>query len=1232
MLKRLIIAAFAVSLVLAFGSIALADQFPGDPGQNEAPDHFIQNHPKLNDLVDARPEQPTFKKPASALQKLPIGTANPAPPSLIYFCDAQDYSGPGAYFWTIPDAFGDDLFNTRFTVEAGFNCTLKVAYFAVYGPAMTGTPDMRVYLWADDGFGFPGALLDSVDIPYALLPGGYAYVAADFSAAGWVFSDGDEYHYGYTVIGGPGDTLAITSDDGAGPYSGEERSSEYYLGAWGSMLNDWGGDYTFNIVSERCCSEIPFSDCYVQSYWQNITYIWRTPHTSFGDTAWSMRFDVGGPETLSSVDFFVYNDASLDPAGNNTIYVKVYDDDGSGFPGALLGSASLPPASYPFFPAVTSVPFAPLVLENTFHVAISTDGTWDGTGGIDPGDTYETILSSDGTDGTGRSNGSGDPTWPGPGDWYTMLGWWGADVNFLIDVYMCRDEFSDCSVQNWTDGVVDDSRAIPDGNPALLWAQKFFNSPGGAECELRQVKLHFVRLAADITAGRDSMYTYNTDIQIKTDNAGYPNGSLLHQVTLTPADYAAAGFTGPAFVGDFFITLDLNVVIPSEFWVVVDPQAPDRARGIRHASNLFTGGGGNVDGMATLYGVDSLYYTVFEFFGTPNDGALDINANVCCVPFSGRVCAPPDDWSSRSHDLGRTGASQLAIEDAWCDLTVDWFYDDVDANTSAQTMSPVVYDGRAYQVVETGSVGSYVRVFDLATGALVYTITLPAPANFTENDPLIVGGFLYIAGGDSRIVYKYDITTSPATFVWSSAALTATGGPLRRANIMLVNVGGTDVLYFGSQLGRAFAMNAGTGALYGGWATNPITLDAGQLVQGSATNGSLLYFGTRLAGVNGDIWAIDPATGATAWKLSTAGGLQGIPLNPGLGNPVITEGFGSFATEAGVIYAGSNLQTRSFPADGVFYRIDAATGALLSATNNNGMLFANPIIDVNLVYCPTTTGFAPTPLGADMVAFNKLTGALAWVAENYEEGGINSDGTIRRYFANGLLTCEPEPAVDIIVAGTESGFLHFWNSLDGTELFRRNWDYGIGTGHFANGSAIGLDSAGDVHILNGAFRGSLVSLSKGDDRPRLEIQDWDPNVAVEFSVSTSEIYTVPNIIVNTGCADLTFNAVNVDDATFGPTDPHISPFTPVRPGILNAATMIAEQMASKARLFAKEAIEAGSNDFAIMSTSEESFRNERGSRAALAFPVYLNSVMEPFAGQSLAGGDSLDLVMDVDPS
>ncbi len=1232
MLKRLIIAVFGIGLVLAFGSMALATDHPGSVGTGNAPDQLIPNHPRLNQVANARPAQPAFKKPASALRPLPSGSTAPATPSSIYFCDAQSYAGGPAYFWTIPDAYGDNLFNTRFTVEAAFECTLKVAHFLTYEPQKDGTPAFRAYLWADNGFGFPGALLDSVTISNAAILAAYApagnltYLSADFSAAGWVFADGDEYHYGWSTIGGAGDTLAVISDNGAGPFTGEERSSEHYGTTWGSMLNDWGLDVVFDIVSERCCNEIPFTDCYSQYYATTVNFFWRVPHQSYGDDEYAMRFDVGGPETLSSVDFAVYNSslAGMDPAGNNIIYVKVYDDDGSGLPGTLLSTASVPAGSYPFFPAYTNVAFAPLVVDNTFHISISSNGVWDGALGLSAGDSFESILSDNAVSAAGRSSSH----WAGGGPWYTMLdpSNWGGDYSFHIGVNMCRDEFSDCLIQNYAP-VVDDSRAIPDGNPALLWAQKFTNAPSGETCELREVKLHFVRLESDITALRDSMYTYPTDIQIVADNAGYPTGALLGTTTLYPADYAAAGFTGPAYVGNFFITINPMVTVPANFWVVVDPRAPSRPFGIRHASDLFAGGGGLDNGLCTLYGVDSTYYWVIDFFGTAIDGALDMSAKVCCVPFTGRTCAPAgDDWSTRSHDQARSGASQLPIGDAWCDLNRGWFQDDLNAAATAQTMGPVIYNGRVYQILETAAAGSFIRVFDLASGAPLGTIAGAALGNFAENDPLIVNNKLYVAGGDNRVISRWDISgvAVPALPDWTRT-LGGAVGPTRRANLIMLNIAGTNVLYGGSQIGRAFAINESDGLDYPGWVTNPVTLDAGQLVQGSATDGVRLYFGTRQAGLNGDVWALDPATGAVIWKFSTSGLYQGTTVY----TSITSEAFPNISVEGGVLYVGGR-PTGNFPTDGLFYRMDAATGASLSCVGVNGALFANPIIDVNLVYLATATGWVNPPYAGDLFGFNKGSGVMAWADEDYFDAGADS-----RNFANRLLTCEPEPAVDIIVGGNIRGALQFVNSLDGTEYFRRRVDFGGGANSLIGGTALGVDGTGATHVVVGTIRGALIDLKKGADRPRLEIQEFTPQLAVDFSVATSVLYTVPDILTNTGCADLTFSAVNVDVTTFGATDPLITPPVVVRPGLLDAASELANQLASNAAKFKynRELLvnEFGANND-LMTTSEQSLRSEHNYRAALVIPAYLNSVVSPYVGQVVGMGDSINLVLDINPT
>jgi hypothetical protein len=141
----------------------------------------------------------------------------PALPSPRYECGFYYYYDDTAdpvWAWRIPGSYDDDFYNTRFTVDAGVACTLKVAWLALYAGFMEGDPDLRVYLWDDDGSGFPGAKLDSVDVPYASLPPtGLAWVGADFSAAEHVFAEGEEFHLGWTTVGDPTDVLAVVSDD-----------------------------------------------------------------------------------------------------------------------------------------------------------------------------------------------------------------------------------------------------------------------------------------------------------------------------------------------------------------------------------------------------------------------------------------------------------------------------------------------------------------------------------------------------------------------------------------------------------------------------------------------------------------------------------------------------------------------------------------------------------------------------------------------------------------------------------------------------------------------------------------------------------------------------------------------------------------------------------------------------------------------------------------------------------
>ncbi len=1217
MLNRLIIAVFGLSLVFALGSVALAG--PGDLTSSGLEERvtFLPNAPKQIDAaaMDVRPVQPSFKKPASALRALPFDAGTPALPSQSYFCDMQAYAGPQAFYWTIPDDFGDDLFNTRFTVEDNFECTLKVGWILSYAPQMTGSPDMRVYLWDDDGFGFPGSVLDSVDIPFATLDAaGYGYVAADFSAAGWVFADGDEYHYGVTPIGGPGDGIAIISDDADGAFAGEERSSEFWNGAWGTMLNDWGVDYTFDIISERCCEELDFSDCYSQQYAETINLFWRAPHQTYGDSAYAMRFDVGGPETLSSVDIWIYDpgDGSF---GDDDVYITVYDDDG-GLPGAQIAQDTLPAGSYAAFPTWTNIPFAPLVLEGTFHVAFSSSGTF--------GNSWEQLLSSNGDDGVGRSSSN----WgPGFDFWVSMLSGWGVDYNFIIQANLCRDQFADCQIQDYGAPYFNSVYSLPDANPIIAFAQKFTAAHGG-QCQLREATICFYRHPVDVD--RPDQYTFNTNINIYADDGGAP-GALMHQVTLTPADYAAAGYTGPDFFGAFYITLPFELDVPSPFWIGQESLSPTTEEGIRACLTTIGGSGFN-DGLAALFGGNWL--DIATIFGWAEDAAMVLSAEVCCVPFTGADCSPPDLWTTQSRDFGRTGASNVPLDDAWCDLTTSWLYE-TPANT-IPFMSPIVHDGRVYiSTSATGGDASTIEVLDLISGAHLYSIDDPDLGNSVFNDPTIYNGILYISGGTNFTITGWDIssTTTPATKVMSRTFSGAgTTGPLRFANIIVIDIGGTEVLFAGSEIGRVVAIEAATGLDYGGWSVNPLTLAGGQLIGGSASDGSSLYYTASLLGLDGDVFSVDAASGTINWRLSEEGGLQGAAFHEGESGTLVSEGFTNVSYENGKLFVGSRM-TGDKPRDGMYYTLDAATGALINAIATNGFLFSNPIVDINLVYCQTNAQWSPALYGTPMFAASKSTGGVAWSAETPY---ANEDAG--RYLGNGVRSCEPEDGPypeDIIVNTDEEGAINFWNSVTGEQIFRRRWDFGQ---DISDGAAATLatDSEGATHVLVTNGFGAVVDLVKGADRPRLEIQGYNLSFPVDFSVDLSVIVTVADALVNTGCADLTFNNVNTSDVSNGSSDPNIVSIDVIRPEILDRSTNLADKLAATGRFFMNAQrinIVNYADELSLVRVRELDQNNERFiSRSATSSHPYLNGVTQPISGDVLAAGESLDILIDVNPS
>ncbi|HWR82725.1 MAG TPA: dockerin type I domain-containing protein [Candidatus Deferrimicrobium sp.] len=1214
MLRKLISAVFVLGFILTLNGTAFSD-VPRGSELNKV-EKVYPNLMDPDQVIDVRPAPQPYRDPGSELIKLPTGLMRPVPPQ-TYFCDVEDYtSGNVVWVWTMPSASGRDLMNMRFNSVANYNCTLKVAWVLLYAGFQYGSPDLWVYLYDDDMFGFPGNKLDSVFIsqPGDALEGMDVlyWVGADFSAGNWVFSDGDAYHYAVHATGTPGsDGMYLASDDADGPYAGEERASAY-IGAWGTMNDFYAFDPSFYILSERCCSEIPYSDCTFFSYWQNVAVGLSIPHPTSNRLGLAVRFDAGpGTDTVQYVEYYVY-DFGDGHFGDNTVYVTLMGDDGSGLPdnSNIIATASVLPGGYAAFPAVNTVIFNQPVSADV-HVALSTDGDT-------VLNTREYFVGSDGTDGVARSSVRNYT-----GAWQTSLSFFGADRNVLCDAYICKDEFSDCDWNACYTGLAYFYR-LPDVYGDYAQAQYF--PAVGEECRVQDVNIMFYW---GYTECAKPLYSHDAYVKIWSDAGGLP-GAEQSSITITPADFAAAGLTAPSCVGPskfVWMSVDfepLNVLVTGGYWVgVEEPLAVTADSGIRTLSD--GGGGGCDDRYAENYlGTWEILWPYWG--GRVQDEAMVLEALHCCIPFSGRDClSPGESWPTYMHDAQRTGASQNALGDAWADLTVDWNYNH--PTMSVQFCGPVIAFGKVVQAFNSGAAGAgEYKVFNLATGALLATLTAPAAPAYAALRCTPAAGvvgpdtLLFVSGGNSRWTVAYNFNTYAVK--WQRLDTPYGNNRFGRYILAYNATLGYDILAWGTEIGRIVAVNASTGVIVPGY---PLNVTIPTWVSGSTDDGTNLFYGTAQVALLGDLYRIDAATATITHTLSGAGGLQGGTI---WDTTFSEEGFrGGIAIDGGTLYTNS-FGLGDYPVDGIFYSLNTADLTQNFAIMANRVQYTTPIIDVNHVYMPSLTRWVTAPAGGNLYAVNKGTGAIDRTFTSQAGGRYNG--------ADGVLTCEPEPDPDLLYVLDEVGFLSCVNSVTFDEIYNRRLNNPAAS--VMGGGAMGPDMDGDMHLVFGACNaapGQLVSMKKATmkapgDRARLEIQTYNIVTPVEFGPAASLIVTVPNVFTNTGATDLVFSAVTADQTSFGPGIPDFA--SAVDKDFMQKADKIADAMAREAYLSKyQRPVEGEFGEDNIMSGRELDLNKERTNRAAAAFPPFLNSVVQPAASDVIAAGgsDTMDLILDV---
>ncbi|MDD5779079.1 MAG: hypothetical protein PHU95_06495, partial [Candidatus Thermoplasmatota archaeon] len=175
------------------------------------------------------------------------------PASASAHCQRIQYGTYSAsYYWTIPDAYGDDFFNMRFTMPVNGNLTWAYIYFYQAGSVVNTSEGVDIIVWDDVG-GLPGTELGRVNVPAAAITWYPSELAVNLSSLGLSFSAGQDFHIGCTTVNQSEDVYAILSDDGSAPLG---RSSEYYGGSWDFMYNDWGIDVNFLMAAEVCYDAI----------------------------------------------------------------------------------------------------------------------------------------------------------------------------------------------------------------------------------------------------------------------------------------------------------------------------------------------------------------------------------------------------------------------------------------------------------------------------------------------------------------------------------------------------------------------------------------------------------------------------------------------------------------------------------------------------------------------------------------------------------------------------------------------------------------------------------------------------------------------------------------------------------------------------------------------------------------------------------------------------------------
>ena len=283
-----------------------------------------------------------------------------------------------------------------------------------------------------------------------------------------------------------------------------------------------------------------------------------------------------------------------------------------------------------------------------------------------------------------------------------------------------------------------------------------------------------------------------------------------------------------------------------------------------------------------------------------------------------------------SHAVFALNASSGAL--IWNSPTISVYPNEISSTS--------VENGLVYVCVRNGGYGGGLRVLNATTGDLVWTY---APKALVYSSPAVYDGIVYF-GSDSGYMFALDAVSG--NLIWSCGIL-QNGTSSNSASQPIdcsVSVG-DGLVYLGTAAQTVLALNASTGAF----------------VWSSKVKGYIAF--TTVVDANGTVY-VSSTIGGTQNELNY-GGISA--LNAKSGKLLWTDTLGSVehsspAVANGVIFVGSDNATASGPnfmlntIGGIFYALNATTGATIWKYTTGGPVFSSPAIANGVVFVGSNDG------------------------------------------------------------------------------------------------------------------------------------------------------------------------------------------------------------------------------------------------------------------------------------